>query len=45
MWKNNFFIDGLVTAIFLHHLVMGFSDIVWGINSLIMWLKSTGVLK
>jgi hypothetical protein len=39
------FISGLVTAIFIHYLVMGFSDIVWGINSFLMWLKQTGVLK
>ena len=43
--KNNFFIDGLITAIFIHYLVMGFSDIVWSINGLLMWLKEVGVLK
>ncbi len=39
------FISGLVTAIFIHYLVMGFSDIVYSINSFLMWLKQTGVLK
>lgn len=39
------FIDGLITAIFLHYLVMGASDIVWSINSFLMWLKEIGVIK
>ena len=43
--NNNFFVDSLITAIFLHYLVMGFSDIVWNINSLLIWLKEVGVLK
>jgi hypothetical protein len=38
-------ISGLVTAIFIHYLAMGFSDIVWSINSILMWLKQIGVLK
>ena len=37
------FINGMVTAIFLHYLIMEFSDIVWGINSFLMWLKEKGV--
>ena len=48
MKRHNFFIDALdalVTAIFLHYLVMGFSDIVWSINSFLMWLKEIGVIK
>ncbi len=39
------FISGLVIAIFIRYLVMEFSDIVWGINSFLMWLKQIGVLK
>lgn len=39
------FISGLVIAIFIRYLVMEFSDIVWSINSFLMWLKQIGVLK
>ncbi len=39
------FISGLVIAILIRYLVMEFSDIVWGINSFLMWLKQIGVLK
>ena len=39
------FISGLVIAIFIRYLLMEFSDIVWGINSFLMWLKQIGVLK
>jgi hypothetical protein len=34
-----------INAIFIRYLVMEFSDIVWGINSFLMWLKQIGVLK
>jgi hypothetical protein len=43
--SNNFFIEGLITAIFIHYLVMGFFDIVYSINNLITWLKSVGVIR
>ena len=37
------FIGGLITAIFLNYLITGFVDIVYNVNSLLIWLKQTGI--
>ena len=37
------FISGLVTAIFFNYLITGFVDIVYNINSVLIWLKQTGI--
>ncbi len=39
------FISGLVSAIFINYLIVGFIDIVVNIDNLISWLERTGILK
>ena len=36
------FISGLVTAIAINYLVVGFIDIILNIDSLLQWLEKTG---
>ena len=36
-------LSGLVTAIFINYLVVGFFDIVYNINSLLIWLNKSGL--
>ena len=37
------FISGLVTAIFLNYLINGFVDIVYNINSVLIWFHKSGM--
>jgi hypothetical protein len=37
------FISGLVTAIAINYLIVGFVDIVLNINSLLIWLDKSGI--
>ena len=37
------FIGGLVTAIFLNYLITGFVDIVYNINSVLIWFHKSGM--
>ena len=37
------FISGLVTAIFLNYLITGFVDIVYNINSLLIWFHKSSL--
>ena len=37
------FIGGLISAIFLNYLITGFVDIVYNINSFLIWLKQSGI--
>jgi hypothetical protein len=37
------FISGLITAIFLNYLITGFVDIVYNVNSLLIWVKQSGI--
>ncbi|MTJ10543.1 hypothetical protein FJR04_23175 [Anabaena sp. UHCC 0204] len=36
-------LSGLITAIFLNYLITGFVDIVFNINSVLMWLQQSNV--
>lgn len=37
------FISGLITAIAINYLIVGFVDIVLNINSLLIWLDKSGI--
>lgn len=37
------FLSGLVTAIAINYLIVGFYDIVININSLLLWLDKSGI--
>jgi len=37
------FISGLVAAIAINYLIVGFYDIVVNINSLLLWLDKSGI--
>jgi hypothetical protein len=37
------FLSGLVTAIAINYLIVGFVDIVFNINSLLLWLQKSGI--
>ena len=37
------FISGLVTAIFFNYLITGFVDIVYNINSVLIWFHKSGM--
>jgi hypothetical protein len=37
------FFSGLVTAIFLNYLITGFVDIVYNINSVLIWFHKSGM--
>lgn len=37
------FISGLITAIFLNYLITGFVDIIYNVNSLLIWVKQSGI--
>jgi len=37
------FISGLITAIAINYLIVGFYDIVFNINSLLIWLDKSGI--
>lgn len=36
-------LSGLVTAIFLNYLITGFVDIVYNINSVLIWFHKSGI--
>ena len=36
-------LSGLVAAIFLNYLITGFIDIVYNINSVLIWLHKSGM--
>ena len=36
-------LSGLVTAIFLNYLITGFVDIVYNINSVLIWVNKSGL--
>ena len=36
-------LSGLVTAIALNYLIMGFVDIVYNINSMLIWLQKSNL--
>jgi hypothetical protein len=38
-------LSGLITAIFLNYLIVGFIDIVYNINSLLIWLNKSGIVE
>jgi|LakMenE18May11ns_1017448.scaffolds.fasta_scaffold7780597_1 hypothetical protein len=38
-------LSGLITAIFLNYLITGFVDIVYNINSLLIWLNKSGIVE
>ena len=38
------FIGGLITAIFLNYLITGFVDIVYNVNSFLIWLNKSGLI-
>jgi len=37
------FLSGLVTAIAINYLIVGFVDIVVNVNSLLLWLQKSGI--
>jgi hypothetical protein len=37
------FLSGLITAIAINYLIVGFYDIVTNINSLLIWLDKSGI--
>lgn len=37
------FISGLITAIAINYLIVGFFDIVVNINQLLLWLDKSGI--
>jgi hypothetical protein len=37
------FLSGLITAIAINYLIVGFVDIVLNINSLLLWLQKSGI--
>jgi len=37
------FISSLATAIFINYLITGFVDIVYNINSVLIWLNKSGL--
>jgi hypothetical protein len=39
------FISGLFTAITINYLITGFIDIVYNINSLLIWLNKSGIVE
>ena len=39
------FLSGLVTAIAINYLVVGFIDIILNIDSLLQWLEKSGVMN
>lgn len=40
---SQIFISGLITAIAINYLIVGFYDIVININSLLLWLDKSGI--
>jgi|LauGreSuBDMM15SN_2_FD.fasta_scaffold2723226_1 hypothetical protein len=37
------FLSGLVTAIAINYLIVGFVDIVFNINQVLLWLDKSGI--
>jgi hypothetical protein len=37
------FLSGLITAIAINYLIVGFVDIVVNINSLLIWVEKSGI--
>ena len=37
------FLSGLITAIAINYLIVGFYDIVMNINQLLLWLEKSGI--
>ena len=37
------FISGLIAAIAINYLIVGFYDIVMNINSVLLWLQKSGI--
>jgi hypothetical protein len=37
------FLSGLITAIAINYLIVGFYDIVTNINSLLIWVEKSGI--
>jgi hypothetical protein len=40
----NIFLSGLITAIAINYLVVGFIDFILNIDKLLQWLQSSGVM-